>query len=214
MRILLYGGTFDPPHNGHCHNLQAAAAEVKPDRIIVMPAGTPPHKAASGTPAALRHEMCCACFEPMAADGRLPALTVSDWEIGRSQRGLPNYTVDTLEMLAQTHPGAQLFLAVGSDMLLTFTGWRRWQDILRLATLVCQSREQGDMHELRRMADALCAQTPGANPIVLPQQPAHPLASSQIRTHMQAGGSVEGLVPDGVLAVMQREGLYRPAEQA
>jgi len=212
MRILLYGGTFDPPHNGHCHNLQAAAGAAKPDRIIVMPAGTPPHKAASSTPAALRYEMCRACFEPLAADGRLPAVTVSDWEIGRAQQGLANYTVDTLEMLARNYPGAQLFLAVGSDMLLTFTGWRRWQDILRLASLVCQSREQGDSAALRQAADALCAQTPGAQPILLPSAPAHPLASSGIRAAMAAGQSCEALVPPGVWAVIRREGLYRAAE--
>ena len=54
MKIMLYGGTFDPPHNGHINNLRAALALVRPDRAIVMPAGTPPHKQASTTPAALR----------------------------------------------------------------------------------------------------------------------------------------------------------------
>ena len=52
MKIMLYGGTFDPPHNGHINNLRAALALVRPDRAIVMPAGTPPHKQASTTPAA------------------------------------------------------------------------------------------------------------------------------------------------------------------
>ena len=42
MKILLYGGTFDPPHNGHKNNLRAALERVRPDRAIVMPAGTPP----------------------------------------------------------------------------------------------------------------------------------------------------------------------------
>ena len=49
MKLLLYGGTFDPPHNGHLNNLRAAAARVHPDLAVVMPAGVPPHKAASGT---------------------------------------------------------------------------------------------------------------------------------------------------------------------
>ena len=54
MKTLLYGGTFDPPHNGHMNNLRAALALVQPDRALVMPAGTPPHKHASATPAELR----------------------------------------------------------------------------------------------------------------------------------------------------------------
>ena len=53
MKTLLYGGTFDPPHNGHMNNLRAALALVQPDRALVMPAGTPPHKHAS-EPAARR----------------------------------------------------------------------------------------------------------------------------------------------------------------
>ena len=54
MKVLLYGGTFDPPHNGHLNNLRAAAARVHPDRVVVMPAGLSPFKqstAASGSSA-------------------------------------------------------------------------------------------------------------------------------------------------------------------
>ena len=58
MKLLLYGGTFDPPHLGHMNNLRAAMDAVKPDRVIVMPAGIPPHKAASATPAQHRLAMC------------------------------------------------------------------------------------------------------------------------------------------------------------
>ena len=43
MKILLYGGTFDPPHNGHLNNLRAAAGRVMPDLVVVIPAGGPPH---------------------------------------------------------------------------------------------------------------------------------------------------------------------------
>ena len=58
MKLLLYGGTFDPPHLGHMNNLRAAMELIAPDRVIVMPAGIPPHKAASSTPAELRLAMC------------------------------------------------------------------------------------------------------------------------------------------------------------
>ena len=90
MKTLLYGGTFDPPHNGHMNNLRAALALVQPDRALVMPAGTPPHKHASATPAELRLQMC-ACFTALS-----PAVQVSDWEIRQGGR---SYTVHTLEWL-------------------------------------------------------------------------------------------------------------------
>ena len=117
MKIMLYGGTFDPPHNGHINNLRAALALVRPDRAIVMPAGTPPHKQASTTPAALRLQMC-ACFTALS-----PVVEVSDWEIRRGGR---SYTVHTLEWLRSCDPAAELYLCVGSDMLLSFDGWHRW----------------------------------------------------------------------------------------
>ena len=143
MKVLLYGGSFDPPHNGHLNNLRAAAARVRPDRIVVMPAGSSPFKRGTNASGALRLEMC-GCFSALAEEGGFPALTVSGWEVQQAAQGKRNYTVLTLEMLAAGSPGAELYLAIGSDMLLSFDGWYRWQDILRLARLVVTSRNVGD----------------------------------------------------------------------
>ena len=67
MRLLLYGGTFDPPHNGHLNNLRAAAARVRPDRVVVMPAGLSPFKQSTAAPGSARVEMC-ACFRALEAE--------------------------------------------------------------------------------------------------------------------------------------------------
>ena len=134
MKTLLYGGTFDPPHNGHMNNLRAALALVQPNRALVMPAGTPPHKHASATPAELRLQMC-ACFTALS-----PAVQVSDWEIRRGGR---SYTVHTLEWLRGQDPDGALYLCVGSDMLLSFDGWHRWEDVLfaRAESYPCASSD-------------------------------------------------------------------------
>ena len=58
MRVLLYGGSFDPPHYGHMNNLRAAAARVRPDRVVVMPAGVSPFKQGTTASGPLRVEMC------------------------------------------------------------------------------------------------------------------------------------------------------------
>ena len=72
MRILLYGGSFDPPHYGHLNNLRAAAARVCPDRVVVMPAGVSPFKQGTSAPGPLRVEMC-GCFAELAREmGFLP----------------------------------------------------------------------------------------------------------------------------------------------
>ena len=123
MKILLYGGSFDPPHNGHLNNLRAAAERVHPDKIVVMPAGTSPFKEGTNASGALRLEMC-RCFAALAQEPGMPPLEVSGWEVAQAAAGSRNYTVLTLEMLARENPGAVLYLAIGSDMLLSFEAGR------------------------------------------------------------------------------------------
>ena len=197
MKTLLYGGTFDPPHNGHMNNLRAALALVQPDRALVMPAGTPPHKHASATPAELRLQMC-ACFTALS-----PAVQVSDWEIRRGGR---SYTVHTLEWLRGQDPDGALYLCVGSDMLLSFDGWHRWQDILRLAHLVVTSRNAGDAPELCAKARQL---DPAGQRILFAPVTALPMASSALRQRLAAGEDCAEELPEAVRAVIRREHLYQ-----
>ena len=207
MKILLYGGSFDPPHNGHLNNLRAAAARVRPDRVVVMPAGTSPFKQGTNASGTLRLEMC-GCFHALAGEpgSTVPQLEVSGWEIEQAEAGHRNYTVLTVEKLAREAPGAQLYLAIGSDMLLSFDGWYRWQDILRLAHLVVTSRHVGDdpqLHEKARQLDST-----GARILFAPVQ-ALPMASSDIRTRLAAGEGCEAELPEAVRAVIRREKLYK-----
>ena len=169
MKLLLFGGTFDPPHNGHMRLLQSAIDAVQPDKVVVMPAGIPPHKAASATPASLRLTMC-QCFAPLHPD-----LTVSDWEIGR---GGKNYTIDTVRMLESRYSGAEIFLSVGSDMLTTFTQWREWQSLLEKTTLVVQSRYSGDAASLAAAARDLEA---AGGRVIFAHAPVLQAASSDVR---------------------------------
>ena len=208
MKILLYGGTFDPPHNGHLNNLRAAAARVRPDRVVVMPAGLSPFKQRTSAPGALRLEMC-GCFRALADSPDIPQLEVSGWEITQAEAGKRNYTVLTVEKLAQENPGAQLYLAVGSDMLLSFDGWFRWQDILRLAHLVVTSRNVGDDPELHAMARQL--DPTGARILFAPVQ-ALPMASSALRARLADGEACEAELPETVRTVIRREKLYQKKE--
>ena len=199
MKVLLYGGTFDPPHNGHMNNLRAALELVQPDRAIVMPAGIPPHKAASTTPGEIRLAMC-RCFTSLS-----PAVEVSDWEIRQGGR---SYTVHTLEMLQDRFPGAALYLSVGSDMLLSFTTWRRWQDILHRAVLVVESRRPGDDAALHQAAQHL---REAGGRILFAHARSYPCASSDLRTGRIPRAQWEQYLPRTVLQVIQAQGLYPAA---
>ena len=209
MKVLLYGGTFDPPHNGHLNNLRAAAARVQPDKVVVMPAGLSPFKQKTSAPGALRLEMC-SCFHALEEDAdTIPQLEVSGWEIEQAAAGNRNYTVLTVEKLARDYPGAQLYLAIGSDMLLSFEGWHRWQDILRIARVVVTSRDIGDAPALHAKAKQL---DPSGGRILFAPVQALPMASSQLRARLAAGEECEAELPEEVRSVIRREGLYRNTE--
>lgn len=196
MKILLFGGTFDPPHKGHMNNLQAAMDCVQPDKVIVMPAGIPPHKKASTTDAALRLAMC-ECFTALS-----PKVEVSDWEVRQGGR---NYSVNTVEMLHSRYPADSLYMCVGSDMLLGFTRWYRWQDILRMTALVVESREAGDAAALHAAAEELRRQ--GAT-VLLAQAQAFPCASSDIRSGRVPRSRWEEVLPPDVMQIVKDNGLY------
>lgn len=196
-RVLLYGGTFDPPHNGHVALLKAACETVRPDVALVTPTGTPPHKEGGETPAALRLEMC-RCFLPA-----WPGVRLDDSEI---RRGGKSYTIDTVEAVRARFPQAALYLCVGSDMLLTFHEWRRYRDLLALATLVVHSRWPGDGDALHAAARRLEA---AGGRVLFTGGQVLEVSSSALRACLQAGGDIAALVPPQVLAVIRREGLYQ-----
>ena len=150
----------------------------------------------------------CGCFRQLAQgeEAVTPQLEVSSWEIAQAEAGRRNYTVLTVEMLAAQDPEGKLYLAVGSDMLLSFDGWHRWQDILRRAHLVGTSRHLGDDPELH--AKALRLDPTGARILFAPVQ-ALPMASSDIRTRLTAGEGCEAELPEAVRAVIRREKLYK-----
>ena len=207
MKILLYGGSFDPPHNGHLNNLRAAIRRVHPDKVVVMPAGLSPFKQQTAAPAALRLEMC-SCFRELGQ--AVPQVEICGWEIAQAEAGNRNYTVLTVEMLAREYPDAQLYLGIGSDMLLSFDAWHRWQDILRLAHLVVVSRNIGDDPALHAKARQL---DPAGGRILFAPVEALPMASSGLRARLAAGDPCEAELPEAVRAVIRRENLYQTAKE-
>ena len=195
-RLLVFGGSFDPPHQGHMALLRNAAAAVRPGRVLVIPSGTAPHKRASATPGPLRAAMC-ACFRQV-----FPGAEVSPIEIERPGR---SYTVHTLARLQAENPGARLYLSIGGDMLLSFAEWYHYKDILRMATLVAQRRGEEAMPRLEAAADALRKQ---GGQVVFAPGPVVPAASSAIRRAVAEGKDVSPLVPEEALKIIRQNRLY------
>lgn len=125
-RIGILGGTFDPIHEGHIHMALSAMQGAHLDRVLVLPTGNPPHKIGI-TPAEDRWRMvCCACA---LHDGLTPCRAEIDRE------GVI-YTVDTLSILHQDYPKAELFYLIGTDTLMELHTWRNFEQVLSLCTFV------------------------------------------------------------------------------
>lgn len=199
MEVGLFGGSFNPIHNGHLHLAESALRELHLDRVMLMPAGEAPHKDTSAyAPAMHRYQMCCLAAAP------LEWLSVSDYEIRKKGK---NYTVETLRHLTRACPQTRWTLLIGSDMLLSFDKWFRWQEILETARLAAVSRETGDLPELCAKAEQLMQAVPGAEILVL-SAPAQPLSSTQVRGNLQKGADCSCVLPENVVKYIQEHKLY------
>ena len=201
MRLGILGGTFDPPHVGHLAIAQDARAQLQLDRLLFVPAAVPPHKiGVVGTPAGLRMEMV------RAAIAGADAFEASDIELARSG---PSYTVDTLRELTKRQPGTELFLLLGADQFRELSTWREPEAIAAQATLVLVPRGEGDEDALRADAARLL---PAARVEVL-ETVRLDVSSTEIRRRRAAQKPIRYLVPDAVLRVIEREGLYEDDSQ-
>lgn len=197
MKLLLFGGSFDPPHIGHIALLNQAVHAVQPDAVVVMPAAVPPHKQAGNTPAALRFAMCeCFCRAQ-------PGAVISRLELERSGK---SYTWDTVQQLSALYQNAHIYLCVGGDMLTSFFTWYHYEDLLRTVSLVAHRRTQHDGPAFENALQQLRAA--GAD-IIVPEGPVVPVSSTWLRAQIQAGRDVEEYLPPPVAEVIRSNGLYQ-----
>ena len=134
MRIALFGGTFDPPHNGHIAIARAAADAFNLDQVLFAPTGRQPLKLDTATtPYADRLGMVAAACR---SDRRFAVSTI---DAPRAD-GTPNYTVDTLAALHALMPHDTLFNLAGADSFLNLHHWREPARLLLLAEWIVVTR--------------------------------------------------------------------------
>jgi len=204
--LLIYGGTFDPVHSGHVAVAVTAADAIGAARVLLIPAGDPPHRAAPHAPGALRAELLRRAF---AGDQRF---VVDERELRRQRR---SYTVDTLlDLRAELGPYQPLVLLLGADAFLGLPGWHRWREIPTLAHLAVLPRP-GVALDPRAASwpDAVAA--PVDDPARLAESPAgeclllpgsvSSVSSTQVRDALARGETPEGL-PAVVIDALVRAG--------
>ncbi len=203
MRIGIYGGTFNPPHLGHLISARFAMDFLELDKLLLIPAGEPPHKAVpEGSPTGeQRLEMTELAADALLLPGRAE---VSDMEL---RRGGKSYTADTLRALRQEYPEAELWLLMGTDMFLTLQNWREPEVICSLAHLGAFTRTRSDTGEMLEIQGKYLSDRFGAKvcTILLPQ--ITPVSSTQLRAMLEQGEGAQYL-PPAVYGYILRHGLY------
>ena len=147
MRIGIYGGSFNPIHNGHIHLAESAAAELSLDKVYLVPSRISPHRSsdeyASAEDRLAMLELACRGHE---------RLVPCDFELKNDRK---SYTIYTVEEFRRHYPDDELFLLVGSDMIMCFNEWKHFDDILKEVTLAVVSRNDGDREQLEKKAEEL-----------------------------------------------------------
>ncbi|MGA0254812.1 MAG: nicotinate (nicotinamide) nucleotide adenylyltransferase [Rhodothermales bacterium] len=214
-RVGVFGGTFDPPHRAHLHVALTACEALNLDRLLWIPAGTPPHKEAEEiTEPRHRLEMT----RLMTQEGPLFML-----DRGEINHPGPSWTVTTLERLSKEHPAWELILIMGEDQWAAFDTWHRPEDILKLARVAVY-------HRAAPMSSNDASDTSasdGAGPDTdkrhersmtepdywLPgSHMAH--TSSGIRKALSRGESVDHLLLPSVASYIHKHHLYGPIRSA
>ena len=135
MKLVLFGGAFDPPHIGHVTAAETTARELRPNMVLWMPSKIPPHKKKAVTAPEHRLAMC-----------RIAAENVSDLEINTPLSG---YTVDTVARLLELYPGAEIWLLVGEDMFDTLPTWKDSERLLSMCNVKPVTRDDNSSTKLR-----------------------------------------------------------------
>lgn len=194
----LFGGSFDPFHEGHLAIARAARDELSLDRVVLMVARMSPLKEQTGAPAADRLAMA-----RLAAEGEAK-IVVNDLELSRPG---PSFTIDTVSELRAASPNTNIFLIVGSDSLAMFPKWREVRKLVTLADLVVAPRGGVGMEVLQNPE---FLQIMDGRKATWLRMAMHPASSTEIRERLASGAGGRWLRPSVEQYILQKKLYQKP----
>jgi len=206
--IGVFGGTFDPVHNGHLRIALELRQQLGLDELRFVPCRQPPHR-----------PMPYASAEQRLAMLQLAVAGQSEFVIDERElrREGPSFMVDTLASIRTEEQDTPLCLVLGGDAFVGLAGWHRWRQLIDLAHLVIAHRPgtpfilEGELLELyqqRQVDNAASLREAPAGHILLCPVTQLDISSTAIREHLREGGSGRYLLPDDVWMYMQQQHLY------
>ncbi len=201
MRIGVLGGTFDPPHYGHLLLAELACEQLSLDHVLWAPAADPPHKQGRvTTPVEDRLEMLRLA---LAGNERFE-LSLVDVE-----RPGPQYTVDTLALLAERYVDAAFHFLLGGDSLQELPTWHEPNRLIRQARLAVMLRpgEKSDLGKLEAVLPGL------RDRLDFVTSPLVAISSVEIRERVMQGATIRYMLPEDVREYALKQALYRPSRE-
>jgi len=196
MRIGIFGGTFDPIHYGHLVAAEEARAVLKLERVLIVPAGQPPHKTTHPiTPAEHRVAMV------QLAIASNPAFVLSRVDLDRPG---PHYSVDMVMRLRRQLGPGEVYFIVGMDSLMELPTWHEAERLMGLCYIVGVNRP-GYTYDLAPLEKAV----PGiSSHICVLEAPQLEISSHDLQERVRRGMPIKYQLPEAVEEYIYRHKLY------
>ncbi|MGY0372431.1 nicotinate-nucleotide adenylyltransferase [Clostridium sp. JNZ J1-5] len=195
----IFGGTFDPIHNGHLHVAYEALYDLGLDKIIFVPSGNPPHKTEKlVTDSEIRYELVKKAIEDEKR------FDVSSYEIHKS--GL-SYTYETLEHFNKIEPDTEWYFITGTDCLMELNSWKNINRILNSCRFVVFNRSGYNRSEIMEQKKQLEKKYNAE--IVYLDIPILDISSTNIRNKIREEKNISYLIPKKVERLLEKMNLYK-----
>lgn len=197
MRVGIFGGTFDPIHCGHLIIAEQVMDEMRLEKVIFVPGGIPPHKAASSVRAEseARYEMVLAATR-----------TNQSFEVDRIEvdAGRAMHTVETVPLLKEKYPENEWFFITGADEVSNLLTWREPDRLLEEVVMVAATRPGYDLSRLGHLEAGLR----NFDRIFPVECSRVDVSATNIRRRILQGKSIRYMVPEEVFEIIQTRKLY------
>jgi nicotinate-nucleotide adenylyltransferase len=196
-RVGIFGGTFDPIHQGHMIIAEQVAEALSLACVIFVPGGVPPHKTASSVKATAedRFDM----VESAVKDNDKFFVDRVEIDAGR-----PMYSVETVPLIKERYEGEEWFFISGADEVSNLLAWKEPDGLLEEAAMVAATRPGYDISNLEHLEEAL----DNFDRIIPVECTRVDISATGIRRMLAKGESVRYLVPEGVHEIIHERGLY------
>ena len=194
-KIAVYGGGFDPIHNGHIEIVQILLEKYQMDKVYIVPTVVPPHKSGLVAPIKDRIKMIF-----LAVDRLSRNIVVSDYEL---RNVATSYTITTMKYFRKKYPNDDLFFITGSDIFSTIKTWHKYSELLHITKFIVFQRDKYSESFLEENVGLLYIDWVQEGAVIFDDSKISPISSTDMRAYPK-----KDYLDEGVFKYIQTNNLY------